>query len=104
MFVTSHAEARLIGRIGQRTAQGILDRLEALAGTLDNVAIEVARFTEARHDPETGSNGDQVVVIAVEGSVETVMLRRSWNQPFTPKALDVDRCISLVASSVPVAL
>lgn len=71
-------------------------RLEGMTGTAGSVAIEVHRYPDPVLDGETGSNGDSVVVIAREGTVETVMLRRSWNQPFTRSALRVDRVVRLM--------
>jgi len=89
MLVSRHAKVRLFERLTAQPALRVIARLEAMAGTCDAVAIEVHRF--AHRTTADGSNGDAVVVIAREGTVETVMLRRSWNQPFTPSALGVDR-------------
>lgn len=89
MFVTAHARARLADRLGLTAGHLIADVLEARPGLAGHVAIEVAR-EPAYTAGKDGSNGDQVIVIARDGSVETVMLRRSWNQPFTPSALGVD--------------
>lgn len=94
MFVTDHARYRLEGRLGLPWADRLIAALERLAGEMGNVAIEVATLPEVGY-ADDGSNGDRVVVIARDGSVETVMLRRSWNQPFTPAALSVHRCTRL---------
>ena len=93
MFVNAHAREQLVRRVGYDEASRILARLERLHGTSDDVAIDVATLPAFRYADGTpsGSNGDTVVVIVRGGEVTTVMLRRSWNQPFTPEALGVDR-------------
>lgn len=80
MHVTAHAIARLSDRIGGTAAESIVRRLEALPGSADDVAIQVSRTGNTR-----------IVVIARAGSIETVMLRRFSDQPFTAYALGVDR-------------
>lgn len=44
---------------------------------------------------DTESNGDLVILIVRNHFPVTIMLRRSWNQPLTPKALDVREIIWL---------
>lgn len=39
------------------------------------------------------SNGDLVILIVRNNFPVTIMLRRSWNQPLTPEALDVREII-----------
>lgn len=98
MYVTGHARVRLSNRLGHTWADRLIDALERIDGEPGNVAIEVATLPEVGY-ADDGSNGDRVVVIARDGSVETVMLRRSWNQPFTPAALSVQRCTRLEVSA-----
>jgi len=90
MFVSKHARDQLERRVGSGETDRILGELERLYGDPDAVAIDVATLPTIQHDG-SGSNGDTVVVIVRGGEVTTVMLRRSWNQPFTPEALNVDR-------------
>src|SRR4051812_1120967 len=52
-------------------------------------AFEVCRIAMPVGTPDS-SNGDSVVVIVRHGVAITAMLRRSWNQPFTARALRVD--------------
>ena len=39
---------------------------------------------------DTKSNGDLVILIVRKNYPVTIMLRRSWNQPLTKEALDVE--------------
>lgn len=96
MYVSQHATARLAERLGADHAAKLVSLLERMTGEPGNVAIEVHRIPPHSHG-ERGSlaQGDQVIVIVRDGSVDTVMLRRSWNQPFTPAALSVARCTTL---------
>lgn len=94
MHVTMHAQARIAARVGWRVAVPIIERLESTPGEPGTIAVELVRFPSPVVN-ETGSNGDMLVAIVVDGSVETIMLRRSWSQPFTPAALSVSRCVSL---------
>lgn len=98
MLVTSHARVRLRARLGDTEANRLIARFEAATGEIGAVAIEVARFDPPKRLSD-GSNGDMLVVIVRDGSVETVMLRRSWNQPFTAEALGVDRTQTFVVPS-----
>lgn len=94
MYVSAHAIARITDRLTGPQAESIIRRLEAMPGALGDVAIEVYRQISVKRMTDTlpdMSNGDQIIVIARDGSIETVMLRRSWNQPFTASALGVDR-------------
>lgn len=90
MFVSAHAHKRLQQRLGSVWAARIIAALERVNGEPDNAAIEVAVLPYVVYDND-GSNGDRVVVIARGGEVTTVMLRRSFDQPWTPEALSVDR-------------
>lgn len=61
----------------------------------NSAAIITCRMTMAlgHRSDATSSNGDTVVTIARKGVIVTAMLRRSWNQAFTPEALRVDEVI-----------
>ena len=91
MFVTAHA----INRIGQRAMRqaSIIEMLEATPGQSGVVAYIVARLT---HKMETrdGSNGDLVIAVAVDGSVETVYFRRS-TQDNSPAFFGAERIVDL---------
>lgn len=94
MYVSQHAQDRLVARLGPRRGSRLIDRLEdwcANTAAMDRVAIEVARLSESAAG--AGSNGDTVIAIVRSGLVETVMLRRS-SQTTTPATLGVDRVIS----------
>lgn len=94
MYVSQHAIARLAERLGAGHAAKLVSLLETLTGEPGNVAIEVHRYPWPDNAAEPMA-GDQVIVIVRDGSVDTVMLRRSWNQPFTAPALCVDRVTRL---------
>lgn len=77
MFVTGHARARLHARLGKdmRLVGAIIGRLEAVPGRPGTVAYLAARLDKPV-DTGDGSNGDLVFAVAVDGSVDTVYLRR----------------------------
>lgn len=76
MYVTRHARERIADRVGALNADHALDYLFAIPGEPGVVAYIVDRYPEAVSAPD-GSNGDTLVVVAVDGSVETVFWRRS---------------------------
>jgi len=92
MIVHRHAEVTLEALTGKMPvpASVILARLREMPAPSGSLALEVCRMTIARGHPEA-SNGDSVVVVVRDGMAITAMLRRSWNQPFTPEKLRVDR-------------
>jgi hypothetical protein len=98
VYVNQHAEVRLRARLTDASAKDpageVIGLLEALPGEPGSVAILVREYGHPIYLRD-GSNGDQLVVIARGGEVHTVMLRRSWNQPFTPAALNVDKVVRL---------
>lgn len=100
MLVHRHAEKALVALTQKlpEPASVILARLRAEpAPAATSVALEVARMTMSHGDRDAGgSNGDMVVAIIRDGIVITVMLRRSWNQAFTPEVLRVQEVKSWV--------
>lgn len=92
MIVSRHAEVSLVALSGKMPipASVIIDRLRNTESPTVDTALEVCRMTMSRGDRVTSSNGDSVVAIIRHGKVWTIMLRRSWNQPFNPKALRVE--------------
>jgi hypothetical protein len=98
MNVRRHAEVTLVALNGKMPvpASVILSNLRKMEAPTGSAALEVCRMTMARGDRAT-SNGDSVVVIIRAGEVVTAMLRRSWNQPFTPERLRVDEVVSWAA-------
>lgn len=101
MRVTEHAEKALLalGPNLPMPASVIVNRLRktpAPDGT--TAALEVATLQSLRGDlnpvlSSRNSNGDTVVVIVRSGAAITAMLRRSWNQPFTPEAFGVEAVV-----------
>ena len=91
MQVNRHAEITLVALTQAMPvpASVILGRLRAMEAPVASTALEVCRMTMSR-GTSTTSNGDSVVVIIRRGAVVTAMMRRSWNQPFTPAALRVE--------------
>lgn len=74
MYVTQHAHDRLRSRMG-RAADMIVSELEALPGERGTVAYVLADMDDRAYAPD-GSNGELLVVLVVDGSVETVYYRR----------------------------
>ena len=95
MKVSRHAEVTLVALSGSMPvpASVILDSLRRMDPPAGSAAVEVCRMTMAR-GTRSSSNGDSVVVVIRKGEVVTAMLRRSWNQPFTPERLRVDEVAS----------
>lgn len=93
MLIHRHAEKALVA-LGQKMpvpASAMIQRLKEAPAPEEDTAIELCRLQYAHgpiHQP-TGTNGDQVVAVVRGGAVVTIMLRRSWSQPFTPDALRV---------------
>jgi hypothetical protein len=92
MRLNRHAEKALVAldrRIPGGSAK-IIARLRA-EEPASSKAIEVCRLQWTFGCAESGgTNGNSLVVIARDGVIVTAMLRRSWNQPFTPEAMRVD--------------
>lgn len=91
MKIRRHAEDALVALTEHLPvpASVIIARLRNEPKSSASSAIEVARLQYPIGSPSS-SNGDSVVVICRGGVVKTAMLRRSWEQPFTPAALRVD--------------
>jgi len=100
MKVTRHAEVTLVALTGKMPvpASVIVSQLRQMEAPAGSCALEVCRMTMWHGDQRHESNGDSVVVIIREGEVVTAMLRRSWNQPFTPSALRVAAVASWVGA------
>ena len=85
------AEAR-IDRAGQVRILTAAARVAAQCEPGESVAVRVASLTSiVGRAWSDRSNGDTIVAIIRDRRVRTVMLRRS-TQPFTPDALNVERC------------
>lgn len=82
----SHAEARLRERAPQ--FEDMLPRLRQLAATGRRIAVRLGTL-EAVAGNRAASHGNTVWAILGDGTVITVMYRRS-TQPKTPEAFDVD--------------
>jgi len=91
MIVNRHCEKALVALNARMPvpASVILARLRETPAPSSSAALEVCRLQYALGS-SSSSNGDAVVVIVREGAAITAMLRRSWCQPFTPKALRVE--------------
>jgi len=74
----------------------VIDLLRKQPAPPSSLALEVCRLQYAYGEP-TSSNGNSVIVIIREGVAVTAMLRRAYNQPFTPEALRVDAIQSWAA-------
>ena len=96
MRVKYHAEVSLVA-LSQKMpvpASVILARLRAEPAPEKSQAIEVCRLQYSMGSRSAGgTNGDVVIVIVRGGVVKTAMLRRSWNQEFTPEVLRVDEYV-----------
>lgn len=95
MKVKTHARTALIALTQKMPvpAAVIIERLEKMEAPEHSVALEVCQMTmshgSASKHADRSSNGDSVIVIIRDGVVLTAMLRRSWNQEWTPAALRV---------------
>jgi hypothetical protein len=97
----THAHERIAERL---TAIGIADsdthaKVYNLAAGIarkhrGDVAVKLLTVDhKVRSNDSSNSTGDTLVMVARRGQVTTVMLRGS-SQPFTPKALRVDRTMT----------
>jgi len=92
MYVTAHASARLDQRLGWARTHEVLFSLEKTPGEPGTVAYVYPLGFELRADD--GSNGDLLVVIAVDGSVETIYFRRS-SQDISPEYFGARKVVRL---------
>ena len=95
MFITQHARGRIMERVPAGWAGGILARLEHAPGEPGVYAYIVANLPYIRV-AEDGSNGDILVVVAVDASVETVYLRRA-EQDMSAAFFGAERVVDLRA-------
>jgi hypothetical protein len=99
MFVTQHAQDRIFERMHTPgAALDIIEALEASPGYRYTVVIVLARGL-AIVSPD-GSNGDTLIAIAVDGSVDTIYARRS-EQTLDPRHFGADRVIDLYDRGIP---
>ena len=91
MYVTWHARNRLRDRTGAR-AEGYERRLERVKGEPGHIAYVLDTRAYIRADD--GSNGNTVVAVAIDGSVETVYFRRS-DQDMSPGYFGAERVVRL---------
>lgn len=99
MYVTEHAAGRIGSRLLDREADEVRAKLDSTVGE-DGVVAYVAARLSTPVLCEDGSNGDTIVVIAVDGSVETVMFRRSWNQTLAAHHFGARKLIDLTEGRV----
>jgi hypothetical protein len=76
MFVTQHAYLRMSTRLGPIHADALERTLSALPGEQGTIAYILADLPVPMW-ADDGSNGDILVGIAYDGSIETLYLRRS---------------------------
>jgi hypothetical protein len=93
MFVTMHAFERMVARLGLFTTRALERVLESYNGERGTVAY-LAYNMPAPAVADDGSNGEVVVVIAVEGSVETVYFRRA-DQDLSAEFFGASRVVDL---------
>ena len=94
MYVTAHASSRLDARLGWQWAHDVLFALEKVMGEQGTVAYIVQFIDRVHFEADDGSNGDVVVAIAVDGSVETVYFRRS-SQDMSPEFFGAGKVVRL---------
>jgi uncharacterized protein with NRDE domain len=98
VFVTAHAHNRLAARIGGRASDALVSVLETHNGEQGTVAYILGTLP-GKAKAADGSNGDVVVAVAVEGSVETVYYRRS-TQDLSPEFFGARKVTDLRATPV----
>lgn len=82
MYVTQHARDRIADRLGEGVADGYVELLEQHYSDEYGTHAYLLRLP-APVRADDGSNGNVLVVIAVDGSVETVYFRRA-DQDLSP--------------------
>jgi hypothetical protein len=88
MYVTEHAQERLFTRLPWPEAQALVYELERMPGDTGTVAYLMGALSGPRRVLD-GSNGDVIVAIAREGSVESVFYRRG-SQDLSAKYFGAD--------------
>lgn len=76
MFITAHAYNRAMERLGPTLGSRFVEVCESIDGEPGTIAYIVGQLTRKAHTPD-GSNGELVVAVAIDGSVETVFFRRA---------------------------
>lgn len=76
MFVTAHALNRASDRMGNAMGTRFVDILERITGEPGAIAYIVGDLPHKAHTAD-GSNGELVIAVAIDGSVETVFFRRA---------------------------
>ena len=75
MFITSHAKARMRSRLDAVLTRSIESHLESVVGVPGRY-VYIVRYLAVPVLADDGSNGDVVLAIVEDGSVETVCFRR----------------------------
>ncbi len=90
MYVTDHARSRLTSRLGDKAdaLASVLETWEGERGTLAYIVADLPEPVEAGD----GSNGDLLVIVVVDGSVETVYFRRS-TQDLSPEFFGAEKVV-----------
>jgi hypothetical protein len=83
MFVNAHSTNRINDRLGMWMGPRVLERLEGIMGQPGTIAYIVGDLPY-KAQAKDGSNGELVIAVAVEGSVETVYFRRA-TQDISPE-------------------
>lgn len=101
MFITGHAAGRIGARLSDSDARDTFAMLESVAGEPGAVAYIVCNAPDYAGKPSTSepgwwytSNGDTIVALAREGSVETVFFRRS-TQDMSPAFFGVRKVVDM---------
>lgn len=92
VFVSQHARDRIEQRLNPVLAYSIIQRLEDNPGYQYTVVFVLHRDLNVVCDD--GSNGDTLLAVAVEGTVETVYFRRG-EQTYDPRHFGAQRVIDL---------
>lgn len=87
-----HVQKKLKER-GLNYSEIFLRAIAKDCGCVDTAVILDKLEKPIPYTDDNQSNGDLVVLIVRNNFPVTIMLRRSWNQPLTPDALDVREII-----------
>ena len=93
MFVNAHSHNRVMDRLGGFLGPLLIERLERIYGEQGTVAYIVAALPSKAYAKD-GSNGELVIAVAVEGSVETVYFRRA-TQDMSPGFFGARKVVDL---------
>lgn len=95
MYVTDHAQDRIAERVGGEVASALIGTLEVTPGQAGTVAYVLLDLPAYMVAPD-GSNGDTLIAVAVDGSVETIYYRRG-EQDMSPGYFGASRVEDLRA-------